>query len=100
MREVKRLEQAAIAAHATGTSWVEFWPSVATDVAQAEPHDARRYHRLVRRLVGLVASGDTDGQTAAGDHPPPEADDPPVYPATDDTTQARCLWQPGRQAGA
>lgn len=40
---------------------------MAADVGQAEPWNRGRYHRLVRRLVGLVASGDTDGAEPAGD---------------------------------
>ena len=36
-------------------------------MAKAEPHDARRYHRLVGRLVGLVAAGDVDGTMPVGD---------------------------------
>ena len=55
------LEQAAVSAHQAGDDWSTFWNRHAADVARAEPHDARQYHRLVRRLIGLVASGDVDG---------------------------------------
>ncbi len=55
------LEPAALAAHADGMTWAEFWPSVAGDVAAAEPYDRRRFHALVRRLTALVAAGDLDG---------------------------------------
>ena len=55
------LEAAALAAHADGMTWAEFWPSVAGDVAAAEPSDRQRYRRLVARLTALVAAGDVDG---------------------------------------
>ena len=42
-------------------TWAEFWPSVAGDVAAAEPWDRQRYRRLVARLTALVAAGDVDG---------------------------------------
>ncbi len=67
MNERTRLERAAIDARAVGTTWAEFWPTVAADVAKAEPHDARRYHRFVGRLIGLVAAGDVDGAMPVGD---------------------------------
>jgi hypothetical protein len=35
---------------------------VAADVAQAEPSDYLARGRLIHKLVGLVASGDLDGQ--------------------------------------
>ena len=54
-------ERRAVAAHAAGATWPEFWPTVAGDVAAAEP-DYYDRGRLVHRLIGLVASGDTDGQ--------------------------------------
>ncbi len=76
----QQLEQAAIRAHSAGRSWADFWPTVAGDVAAAEPIDARRYHRLVRRLVGLVAAGDLDGMHSPGDGWPSEAADEP-HPA-------------------
>ncbi|MGO9109669.1 MAG: hypothetical protein ACLP9L_10585 [Thermoguttaceae bacterium] len=63
----KDLERLAIDAHCRGDTWADLWPTVATNVAKAEPWDARRYHRLVRCLLGLVVSGDTDGQQPAGD---------------------------------
>jgi hypothetical protein len=61
MREIARLEQAAAEAYRRGTTWSEFWQVHAADVAAAEPYDTRRYHKLVRRLVGLVSSGNLDG---------------------------------------
>ena len=63
----KQLEQAALDAHRAALSWRRFWPTIAAEVAEAEPHDARRYHRLVRKLVGFVSAGDTDGAEPVGD---------------------------------
>jgi len=64
---VKALERQAVRAHAAGLRWSEFWPTVAAQVAQVEPHDRRRYHRLVGRLLALLVSGDTNGAEPAGD---------------------------------
>ena len=55
------LEAAALAAHAAGTTWPEFWPSVASAVAAAEPWDNAAYRRLVARLGHLVTCGDMAG---------------------------------------
>jgi len=52
------LERAAIDAHAAGMTWRDFWQTVASDVVAAEPHDVRRFHRLVPRLTALMAAGD------------------------------------------
>ncbi len=87
----KELETAAIDAHQGGRTWPEFWPTVAGDVAALEL-DYYARGQLIHRLVGLVASGDTDGMTAAGDAAPWEAGDQAAYPAADDTTVARLLW--------
>ena len=91
---VKQLESAAVAAHAAGMDWAEFWPTVAGDVG-ALGLDYCARGQFVHRLVGLVVSGDADGQRPAGDRLP-WADEPPSYPATDDATVARLLWSPGR----
>ena len=93
-----RLEQAAIAAHDRGETWPEFWNRHAADVAVLEL-DYYGRGETVHRLVGLVASGDTDGHRAVGDGEPWQADDePPLLPIIDDTTTAaRCLWQPGQE---
>ena len=56
------LERLAVEAHHRGDTWNQFWPGVAAAVGQAEPWDNAAYRRLVHRLVGLVASGDVDGQ--------------------------------------
>jgi hypothetical protein len=67
MSTAKHLEREAIRAHAAGEPWATFWPTVAAQVAQAEPIDRSAYHRLVRRLVALLAAGDLDGAQPAGD---------------------------------
>ena len=56
------LEAAALAAHARGDAWNQFWPAIADNVSQAEPSDYLARGRLIHKLVGLVASGDVDGQ--------------------------------------
>ena len=61
MNERTRLERLALAAHDRGDDWGTFWPSVAGDVVAAES-DWYERGRFVHRLVGLVASGDLDGQ--------------------------------------
>ena len=66
-RTLKALERAAILAHARSVRWSEFWPTVAADVAQAEPWDQVAYHRLVGRLLALVVAGDSDGAEPVGD---------------------------------
>lgn len=58
----ERLERLAIEAHEAGTTWVEFWPTVAGAVAASGPNDYFARGRLVHRLVGLVAAGDLDGR--------------------------------------
>ncbi len=88
---VNRLERAALAAHAAGHTWTTFWGQHGAAICAAEPRDRQRFARLVRRLLSLVASGDTDGQQAVGDDDamPGELDD---QPSPDDTrTAAKCL---------
>jgi hypothetical protein len=93
------LEALAVEAHARGDTWAQFWPTVAADVSALELDYVSR-GRLIHRLVGLVASGDTDGMHSPGDGWPPEADsEPPMVPVVDDvTTRARLLWSPERGA--
>jgi hypothetical protein len=62
----KHLERAAIRHHARGQLWDQFWTEHGDQVRQAEPYNAKRYHRLVRRLVGLVAAGDLNGSEPVG----------------------------------
>ena len=83
-------------------------------MAAAEPSDYLARGRLVHRLVGLVASGDTEGMTAAGDTLPllaggpilpdaqgidlaadPDTEGKPCGPASDTETAARCHWREG-----
>ena len=92
---VKQLEAAAVLAHADGTDWSAFWADHAADVA-ALGLDYCARGQFVHRLVGLVVSGDADGQRPAGDRLPWSDSEPPSYPATDDATVARLLWSPGR----
>ena len=87
----RELERIAIDANRCGLSWSEFWPTVAANVA-ALKLDYFARGQLVHRLVALVASGDADGQRAAGDFQPWQVDEPPAYPASDDRTIARLLW--------
>jgi hypothetical protein len=91
----RQLEQLAIEAHDRGDTWPEFWSRHAADVAALELDYCAR-GQFVHRLVGLVVSGDADGQRPAGDRLPLVDDEPPSYPATDDATVARLLWSPGR----
>jgi hypothetical protein len=63
----KQLERAAIVAHAAGTPWSVFWSQHGGHVIALEPHDRRRFHRLRQRLLGLLVSGDVDGQEPVGD---------------------------------
>ena len=99
MNQRTRLERLAIDAHRRGDTWPQFWPTVASDVAAAEPWDRTAYHRLVRRLSYLVTCGNADGMVAVGDGEPWQADDEaPMVPIIDDTTTtARCLWPRGEE---
>ena len=91
---ITSLEQAALFAHRAGWSWDRFWAEHADQVREAEPWSVPRYHRLVRRLLHLLTSGEHSGQFAVGDpdvweqEQPWEADDAASQP--DDTiTTAR-----------
>ena len=124
---IKQLESAAIEAHQAGTTWFAFWPTIAAELLQLDRGDDRPYANLVRRLVAIVASGDTDGMQPIGQwdfdddqaiglvdadgrrHPGREggtsADDfqevikdfLPVPVISDTDTAAHCLWSPGQQ---
>ena len=91
MNIVKHLERAALVAHARGEQWATYWTAHADAIRAVEPYDRGRYRRLVNRLLSLVVSGDTAGQTAVGDDDavPWELDDQPS--PHDSKTQARCL---------
>ena len=90
----KQLEAVAVAAHIRGDDWNTFWQRHAPDVAALEL-DYYARGQLVHRLVGLLTSGDCDGQRPAGDRLPWADSEPPSYPASDDSTVARLLWSPG-----
>ena len=59
---VKHLERLAVDAHRRGWNWERFWTQHGPEVIAAEPFDAGRFHRLVRRLLSLVVAGNLDGQ--------------------------------------
>ena len=61
-KQTQALECHALAAHHAGTGWTDFWQQYGIQAREAEPYNRRAFHRLVRRLLALVASGDTDGQ--------------------------------------
>jgi len=65
----RTLERAAINAHRQGTTWRAFWREHVEDIRRAEPYDSQKYHRLVKRLLALVTSGDTDGMHPVGTPP-------------------------------
>ena len=62
MNAIRVLERRAIDAHARGDGWETFWQEHGAQVRAAEPYRRNAYHALVRRLLALVVSGDTDGQ--------------------------------------
>ena len=88
----RHLEAAAIDAHEAGDDWATFWRQYGQHVTALEPDDYFARGQFVHRLVGLVVSGDADGQRPAGDRLPWSDSEPPSYPATDDATVARLLW--------
>jgi hypothetical protein len=99
---IKQLESAALEAHRAGTTWSTWWPTIAAELVQLELLDDRAYSRLVRRLLAIVASGDTDGMQPVGQWIDDDQGDDQaglVVPIIDDvTTAARCLWSPRRYA--
>ena len=66
-KQTRDLERTAVDAHRRGLAWSEFWDQHGAAVCAAEPWDRRRFHKLVRRLVSLVAAGNMDGAELAGD---------------------------------
>jgi hypothetical protein len=91
----RQLERAALRAHRRGERWASFWPTVAAHVQRAVPYDVGAYHRLVRRLLALLVSGDDSGMMAVGDAEPWDADDtalPNGIVTSDVMTQARINW--------
>ena len=86
----KELESAAIDAHRRGIGWGEFWRRHGADARAAEPHNARRYQKLVGRLLALVVSGNLNGDRAVGDddQAPWETDDVGPEPKPSDTATA------------
>ena len=104
MKELTRVERAAVAAHARGDDWTQFWDTHRHAIALAEPWDRQRFHRLVRQLTSLVVAGNADGERPLDNPlcPWDEADTEaaPILLVDDTTTSARCLWSPGQEAGS
>jgi hypothetical protein len=61
------LEAAALAAHRRGQTWNAFWDLHADEIRACEPCNRRRFGQLYRRLMAIVASGNTTGMASAGD---------------------------------
>jgi len=57
----RQLEAAALDGHRRGLSWGDFWTDHGAEVCAAEPHDRRKFNRLVCHLLALLVSGNTDG---------------------------------------
>jgi hypothetical protein len=94
----QQLEQSAIDAHQAGTTWGDFWSRHAADVAALEL-DYYARGKLIHKLVGLVASGDTEGQRPAGDLLDDDAQPAAVPVISDTETAARLLWSPTTELG-
>ena len=86
----ERLDHEAVVAHRRGIRWTDWWPTVAHDVAQVEPHDPARYGALVARLLALVTSGDLNGLYPVGNALVPQTAD--VAKPADTTTNAKINW--------
>ena len=89
-KEVQALERAALAAHARGDSWGQFWHRHGDDVRKAEPWKLDQFHRLRNHLLHCLVSGSTSGELPVDDDEPGwERDDAPA--PSDSSTRARCL---------
>jgi hypothetical protein len=91
MNTTKQLERQALDAHRRGVGWTDFWQQHGEEVRAVEPYDRGRFYRLLTRLLGLLTSGDCDGQEPV-DPEPWLGDDQPE--PNDAGTQARCLLPP------
>jgi hypothetical protein len=91
MNAVRTLERAALACHARGVGWSDFWQAHSKQVRQVEPYDALAYHRLVRKLLHLLTTGEASGQEPVGE--PWLLDDDTVPVVNDTTTAARLQLQ-------
>jgi hypothetical protein len=96
MNQIKELEKLAIDAFRRGETWSAFWEQHGEQVKQAEPWNARDYHRLYQRLMALVCSGNDAGQYPIDVGMTQwELDDAQTRaPISDTQTNARCLWTP------
>ena len=65
MNATRALEKAAIAAHAKGQRWEQFWREHAEAIRQCEPYNHDKYRALVNRLLSLLVSGDSVQRTVA-----------------------------------
>ncbi len=54
----EKLKLKAVAAHNRGQDWHRFWHLHKPEIDKAEPYNALRYHKLVRKLMLLVWTGD------------------------------------------
>ncbi|MCX7428833.1 MAG: hypothetical protein NTW96_24805 [Planctomycetia bacterium] len=90
---VKRLEHAALDAHAAGWTWLQFWQEHGEKMRKAEPINARRYHRLADHLLALVVSGNADGHVPIDDDVMPWEADDALVEVSDTHTEAKL--QPG-----
>lgn len=89
--EIELIEQAARDAHASGLTWELFWYRNSQAVV-ALGLDRDGYQAMLRKLTAIIAAGDIDGTTAAGDSEPPMViDEPPMVPVISDTETAARL---------
>lgn len=91
MNAIETLEHEAIQAHARGDTWRQFHANHGPAILKVEPCDHRRHHRMLRRLMALVVSGDCDGLDPIGDAIQPWEQDAEQQSPHDTQTQARCL---------
>jgi hypothetical protein len=64
---IKNPEQLALSAHAAGWTWDRFWRRHWPEVMAVPTATQADYHRLIGRLVCLVAAGDVDGMEPVPD---------------------------------
>lgn len=96
-KEARELEQAAIAAHARGQRWFDFWAERGPRVIAAEPYNRQRFKRLRDRLLHLLCCGDDSGQEPIDNEPEPWVVDDEASKPSDSTTAAKL--QPGALPG-
>ena len=62
----RALERAAVDCHRRGIGWTDFWQRHGIAVREVESYNRQRYHRLVRRLLHLLTSGEASGEHPVG----------------------------------